>query len=132
MSDPIRDELHRLSEEFKKLLAEPDDMYSLGKTTPEQLTKFGLTLNEAESWIKHEPNFLSDASYHEPENRRKVTRTRQHDWSICGLLGESGDSCCTGWTYFALKGFARTPLSLAGNFWTPNSRIQRLRMHGSS
>lgn len=75
MSDPIRDELHRLNEEFRKLLGETDDTFSLEKTTPVQLTKFGLTLAEAESWIKDEPNFSSDASYHEPRNRRKVTRT---------------------------------------------------------
>ena len=75
MIDPIRDELHRLSEEFKKLLDEPDDAISLDKTSPEQLAKFGLTLGEAESWLKDEPDFSSDASYHEPQNRRKVTRT---------------------------------------------------------
>jgi hypothetical protein len=75
MSDPIRDELHRLSEEFKKLLDEPDDTFSLDKTTPEQLAKFGLTHDEAEAWIKDEPEFSSDVSYHEQQNRRKVTRT---------------------------------------------------------
>ena len=73
--DPIRDELHRLSEEFKKLVGEATPEQSIEKTTSEQLTKFGLTTNEAKAWLNNEPNFSSDVSYHEPQNRRKVTRT---------------------------------------------------------
>ena len=73
--DPIGDELHRLSEEFKKLAGEVTQEESIEKTTPEQLTQFGLTLGEAESWLRDEPNFSSDVSYHEHRNRRKVTRT---------------------------------------------------------
>lgn len=50
--------------------------YHIDETTPQQLMKsVGLTEKEAKAWLKKEPNFSSDASYHEPKNRRKVTRT---------------------------------------------------------
>jgi hypothetical protein len=77
MTDPIRDELHRLSEEFRKLLGKPDDSSITEKTTVEQLVQcYGLTTKEAKEWLKKEPDFVpSDDSYHEPSNRRKVTRT---------------------------------------------------------
>ncbi len=75
MNDPIRDELHKLAEEFKKLANESQKIGKCEKTTPEQLAKFGLTFNEAKTWLEDEPNFSYDASYHEPQNRRKVTRT---------------------------------------------------------
>jgi hypothetical protein len=55
MTNPIRDELHRLAEEFGKLL---DGTHIAEKTTLEELIqRFGLTLNEAEEWLKSEPSF---------------------------------------------------------------------------
>lgn len=79
MTDPIRDELHRLNEEFSKLLG---ISHLAEKTTPEQLIRrFGLTVNEAKSWLKRGPNYnksilaSSDDSYHDASNRRKVNRT---------------------------------------------------------
>ncbi len=61
--DVIGDELHKLAEEFRKLAGLPTSISE--KTTPEQLTKFGLTLDEAKAWLKQEPNFFV--------SRRKVT-----------------------------------------------------------
>jgi len=59
LSDPIRDELHRLSEEFKKLVGEPNEKED-NNTTLEQLIRFyGLTSSEAEAWIRYEPDFQS-------------------------------------------------------------------------
>jgi hypothetical protein len=73
----IDDRLHRLNEEFHKLLGNFTKEYCSEKTTPEQLIRqFGLTMREAEAWLKNEPNFIpSDDSYHDDPNRRKVTRT---------------------------------------------------------
>jgi len=60
MSDPIRDELHRLNEEFKKLLGNSSNDISLEEASPEQLIRdFGLTKNEAEAWLRNEPSFKS-------------------------------------------------------------------------
>jgi hypothetical protein len=59
LSDPIRDELHRLSEEFKKLVGESTEKEGIEIITPDQLTKYGLTPGEAEAWFKYEPNFQS-------------------------------------------------------------------------
>lgn len=82
MTDPIRDELHRLNEEFRKLVGMPDSADFVEKTTPEQLIQhFGLTVEEAKSWLGKEPNYgkfvfrSPDDSYHEPQNRRRVNRT---------------------------------------------------------
>jgi hypothetical protein len=73
MTDPIRDELHRLSEEFKKLVA-------VEETTPEQLVqRFRLTLDEAKEWLENEPKYPSDVSYHDASNRRQVNRTSEHN-----------------------------------------------------
>ena len=81
-TDPIRDELHRLTEEFGKLLGNSESVFLVEKTTPEQLIQhFGLTVEEAKSWLEKEPNYekllfrSSDDSYHEGSNRRKVNRT---------------------------------------------------------
>jgi hypothetical protein len=73
--DPIGDELDKLSAEFRKLAGLPKKGSILEAI--EQLTRFGLTINEARIWLRHEPNFSSDASYHEPRNRRKVNRTEK-------------------------------------------------------
>jgi len=75
--DPIGDELNRLKEDCKKLLGKPIDTEQLEETNPNQLAKFGLTFDEAQAWLDNEPSFSSDASYHEPRNRRKVNRTEK-------------------------------------------------------
>jgi hypothetical protein len=62
MSDPIRDELQRLNEEFRKLASLPTSTSE--ETKPEHLTKFGLTLDEAKAWLKQEPNYPSDEILH--------------------------------------------------------------------
>jgi hypothetical protein len=70
MFDPsIDDRLHKLNEEFRKLLGVSD----LEKTTPECLVEFGLTLKEAKAWLENEPSFQSDVSCHDDENRRFFT-----------------------------------------------------------
>jgi hypothetical protein len=75
MTDPIRDELHRLSKEFSKLLDNSNAL--IERTAPEHLmTHFGLTQRQAKCWLEKEPDFSpSDGSYHEPSNRRRVNRT---------------------------------------------------------
>lgn len=55
-------------------------------SVPKDLAVFGLTLNEAKSWLKNEPNFSSDVSYHEPRNRRKVNRTSLRILYISSLV----------------------------------------------
>jgi hypothetical protein len=73
-------------ERLKRLNADLDKMLSVAGIVREyeniedkeyaKLTLFGLTKKEAKAWLKREPNFSSDASYHEPQNRRRVTRIR--------------------------------------------------------
>jgi hypothetical protein len=82
MTDSISDDLHKLNEEFAKLLGMSSGIHSIEKTTPKQLTQlFGLTISEARIWLKSEPSFeksilgSSDDSYHDSSNRRKVNRT---------------------------------------------------------
>jgi hypothetical protein len=55
--DPVGDELHRLTKEFRKLAGLPTDSNAPETTSPEQLTRFGLTLNEAKAWLEQEPNY---------------------------------------------------------------------------
>jgi len=70
--DPIGDELHRLSEEFKKLVSPTSR-----ETTTEDLAKFGLTSEEAKAWLRNEPNFaLSDVSYHDKKSDDKSSEPR--------------------------------------------------------
>ena len=59
LSDPIRDELHRLAEEFKKLVGESSEKEYIKITTPDQLIRYGLTPDEAEAWFRNEPDFQS-------------------------------------------------------------------------
>jgi len=87
MTDLIRDELHRIAEEFGKLLG---TSYLAEKTTPEELVqRFGLTTKQAKNWLKTEPYYdksildLSDDSYHDSPNRRKVNRTKKHNINKC-------------------------------------------------
>jgi hypothetical protein len=56
--DSIGDELHKLSEEFRKLAGLPTSTEIPEKTPQEQLTKFGLTLDEAKAWLRKEPNYV--------------------------------------------------------------------------
>ena len=80
MSDPIRDELHRLNVEFKKLLGTSTSTHVSEKTLPEDLIKFGLTLNEAKAWLENEPNFIpSDESYHDDETDDKLPEPQTND-----------------------------------------------------
>jgi hypothetical protein len=59
MTDPIRDELHRLNEEFDKLLGLHEGVHLPERTTPEQLVQcYGLTIDEAKVWIEQEPDFV--------------------------------------------------------------------------
>ncbi len=73
-----------IKERLAKLNRELD--FSLGKRIENgnerpvdnlrRLIDMGLTSDEAEAWLEQERNFVpSDDSYHEPSNRRKVTRT---------------------------------------------------------
>jgi hypothetical protein len=55
----IDDELHKLREEFEKLL-NPEKVQANETTIPEQLKKFGLTLDEAKAWLEQEPNFFTN------------------------------------------------------------------------
>jgi hypothetical protein len=81
--DIIRDELHRLNEEFRKLAGLPTSISE--KTKPENLTRFGLTLAEASAWLRHEPNFKpsdeilqgnrSDEDLTEPRKDRFIRNT---------------------------------------------------------
>jgi hypothetical protein len=60
MSDPVRDELHKECEEIKKIVYEILYDFRDEKTTPEQLIRdFGLTANEAKTWLENEPDFHS-------------------------------------------------------------------------
>ena len=83
MSDPIRDELHRECEEIKKMVYEFLYDFTYKEPTPMQLVRdFGLTVNEAKSWLENEPNFnpnILDQSirrfFTDPSNRRRLYRT---------------------------------------------------------
>jgi len=68
-NDPIGDELHRLSEEFRKLAGLPLNTNIHEEISPKHLTKFGLTLDEAKAFLKNEPNYI----------RRKVTDDKSDD-----------------------------------------------------
>lgn len=75
MSDPIRDELHRLVKEIGDLIDGNIDKF-IEKTTPCQLIKYGLTLGEAEAWFNNEPNFQSIRRiFTTSSNRRRLYRT---------------------------------------------------------
>lgn len=73
--DPIGDELHRLNEEFKKLVGNSTNIPISEKTLPEHLTKFGLTLDEARAWLEQEPNFFTSRRiFTDKNNRRRLYR----------------------------------------------------------
>ena len=72
----IDERLHKLAEEFRKFVNDEQPVIKVPETTPKELSvKFGLTLKEAKAWLKNDPDFSSDVSYHEPQNRREVNGT---------------------------------------------------------
>lgn len=71
--ETIEDRLDRISKEFDTFCNQ--ESKSEARDNLNSLMHLGLTKKEAKSWLKHEPNFPSDASYHEPQNGREVTRT---------------------------------------------------------
>ena len=72
----IDERIRKLNDEVRQFLGVPKTLTNEEKTTPEKLSKmFSLTPHQAKAWLRKEPDFSSDASYHEPQNRRKVTRT---------------------------------------------------------
>jgi hypothetical protein len=78
--DSPSERLHKLAEEFHKFVNGEQSVIedidiSVSETTPKELSKFGLTLKEAQVWLKNEPDFSSDVGYHEPRNRRRVNGT---------------------------------------------------------
>jgi hypothetical protein len=74
--DPIRDELHRLNEEFKKLLGNSSSIHVSEKTLPEHLIRFGLTTEEARAWLEQEPNFFTSRRiFTDKPDRRRLDRT---------------------------------------------------------
>jgi hypothetical protein len=80
MTNDIDERLKRLLRDFDDLLTNTRLLKkspNIKQTTPDDLVRFfGLTPNEAEEWLDSEPSFNpSDDSYHEPSNRRKVTKT---------------------------------------------------------
>jgi hypothetical protein len=70
---------HGIDEKLSKLLKDLDRMLNssgIDQNMLNRLVRFGLTPSEAKAWLEREPSFtLSDVSYHEPSNRRRVTRT---------------------------------------------------------
>jgi hypothetical protein len=71
----IDERLHRLNKELGKLLNGATDR-SLEKTTPEQLVQlFGLTLDEAKSWLEREPNFTPSDEFLQ-RNQNLINRWR--------------------------------------------------------
>jgi hypothetical protein len=68
----LDDRLHNLRKRFERLAS--GDLQDAETTAEDLIHNFGLSPSEAKAWLKKEPNFPSDASYHEPRNRRKVTR----------------------------------------------------------
>jgi hypothetical protein len=72
--DPIRDELHRLSEEFGKLLGSHSSAALVEKTTPENLMVFGLTLDEAKAWLQNEPCFRPSDEFLQRDKHRRNRR----------------------------------------------------------
>jgi hypothetical protein len=74
--DSVSDRSRKLGEEFERFVNGDSEIKEDAKTTLEDLVhNFGLSLSQATAWLKKEPNFSSDVSYHEPKNRRKVNRT---------------------------------------------------------
>lgn len=81
MTNNIDERLKRLLNDFDDLLIKVQSIQKypdIRQTTQNDLVRFfGLTQDEAEGWLKSEPDFIpSDDSYHDSSNRRKVNRTK--------------------------------------------------------
>jgi hypothetical protein len=52
--------LDKVLREFDRMLGETDEQENIAfeKTTPQQLTKFGLTVEEARIWLNQEPDYV--------------------------------------------------------------------------
>jgi hypothetical protein len=71
--DTIDEKLTRLLTDFDRML----NNHKADQTVLKRLVRLGLTPTEAKAWLRQEPNFMSsDDGYHEPQNRRRVTRTQ--------------------------------------------------------
>jgi hypothetical protein len=81
MSNPsIEDRLRKIKENLDIMLNQTEDNVESEITRPEEIANhFGLSLTQAKAWLKREPNYLSDDSYHGHQNRRKVNRTHKND-----------------------------------------------------
>jgi hypothetical protein len=75
MKETTEDRLKRINNEFDKMLNRTTEVAV--EDTLQILTKFGLSNKQAQAWLRKEPNFSSDASYHDRRNRRKVNRTEK-------------------------------------------------------
>jgi len=72
MTETIDERLRKLSKEFDKLLGKTEEQST--ERNIDRLIHFGLTLNEAKSWLKQEPNYVpSDESKHDDESDGEVT-----------------------------------------------------------
>ena len=75
VDDPIGDELRRLSKEFRKLAGLPTCTHKPAEVSPQHLTKFGLTLDEAKAWMKKEPNYVpADENLHKKRTDEDLTK----------------------------------------------------------
>ena len=65
--------LNKIKQDLDKLLNGDSIEEKNEQTTPEQLScVFGLSLSQANAWLKKEPNYLSDGSYHEHKTDDKL------------------------------------------------------------
>jgi hypothetical protein len=75
--ETIDERLARLNRELDETLGKHQDTrFADNINDLDKLLGLGLTIDEAKYWLENEPSFTpSDDSYHEPSNRRRVTRT---------------------------------------------------------
>jgi hypothetical protein len=77
MKRDLSERLVKINEALEKMLRGSSSEAVSEETTPEQLARlFGLTLDQAKTWLENEPNFASDRFLHEPRNRRRLDRAR--------------------------------------------------------
>jgi hypothetical protein len=68
--------IDRLNKEFDKLLVGNTSEHTLPETTPQNLSVFGLTFDEAKAWLKREPRYPTDRrKFTENQDRRGLDRT---------------------------------------------------------
>ena len=78
MIDPIEDKLRKLNREFDELLGITQPLPTDNRLDNiDRLILFGLTTDEAKAWLKKEPSFPSDASYHEPKSINKLPEPKK-------------------------------------------------------